>query len=177
MKKWKPVLFFMGILLLLSILFALTLCKASKREPPHPKRQSAERKGGENTPDSGRTQVEPLTLEDMLHAFAEVIYTYDTSVRQYYEGADAYMTEAAYDRMVPPPDEGGKTEITLVSKLKTMTAYLHRKDDKNVDAIMEAWYTLSGTGDFQIRQLVKIEAVKSDRWLIKDCAVLDTMEQ
>lgn len=120
-----------------------------------------------------------ISLEETIQEFAEIIYSYDTSQRNYYEGAAKFMTQEGYDRFVPLQDSTQEEEeaVQMSSRLQEINCYYKPVDNSRAEVIAEVWFTLSGTGDFRIRQLIKLEVVRDDGWKIDDCIVLDTMEE
>lgn len=167
MKKKKPVLIFAVIFVILAFLaYAVVVLNVETEK---------EAENGE------KVQVQKNeSLEDVIQNFAETIYSYDTSQRNFYEGAEQYMTQEGYDRFVPLRDETQEEEIEDViqmsSHLQELNCY-YKPVDSRAEVIVEAWFTLSGTGEFRIRQLIKLSVVQTDGWKIDDCIVLDTMEE
>ena len=70
-------------------------------------------------------EQEILSPEETIRQFADVIYTYDTSERQFYDGAEEYMTPEAYETLVPmqDPEEADEAPIQMTSKLDSITCY------------------------------------------------------
>lgn len=121
-----------------------------------------------------------LSAEETLRAFAEILYTYDTRERMFYEGADRYMTDKAYEQLVPLQDaeEENIPVRQMVSRLKEITCYFRPTAKGKIEAMAEVWYQLSGTGDYGVRQILKLVVVEDeDGWKVSECTVLDTMEQ
>ena len=103
-----------------------------------------------------RKEDEP-TVEETVRKFAEVLYTYDTSERMFYEGAEEYMTQEAYEAIVPMSD-GEDSEFPanrMVSELKELTCYFRTIGQGRAESIAVVWYRLSGSGNFGIRQIVE----------------------
>lgn len=176
MKKWKTALVFLGIFLLLCLLLGTYLCRLAKKESHI-----------ENIPKGTeireREEQQELGVEETIRAFAEVVFTYNTAERLYYEGAEAFMTEKAYDELIPSPDMDGETEIgdvpvvQMTSKLQELQCFYRSGEEGETEVIAEIWYTLSGTGEFRIRQLAKLKLIRQDGWKIDEYTVLDTLEQ
>lgn len=187
MNKIKPILIFIVVfIILLSTVWIVTnLSATQKQEEENLTETGNETASGDETAagnEAASGDGGNQSLEDTIHAFAEVIYTYDTRERPYYEGAGQYMLKDAYEIILPLPadagdEAGADTAVNVSSKLNEMTCYYREVDAKNVEILAEVWYSLSGTGDFKVRQIVKIAAVYQDEWKIKACTVLDTMEQ
>ena len=176
MKKWKTVLIFLGIFFLLCIVSGIYIRQLAGKESrigDIPK--ETERKG--------REEQQELGIEESIRAFAEVVFTYNTAERLYYEGAEAFMTEKAYERLIPLPDMDGETEIgdmpivQMTSKLKELQCFYRLGEDNEAEVIAEIWYTLSGTGEFRIRQLARLKLIRQNGWKIDEYTVLDTLEQ
>lgn len=140
-----------------------------------------ERVSGEEREQEEEKETDPeLSAEETLRSLAEILYTYDTRERMFYEGADQYMTDKAYEQLVPLQDTGEeKLPVRqMVSQLKEMTCYFRPVAEGKMEAIAEVWYQLSGTGDYGIRQILKFVLVEDgDGWKVSECTVLDTMEQ
>lgn len=140
-----------------------------------------ERVSGEEREQKEEKETDPeLSAEETLRSLAEILYTYDTRERMFYEGADQYMTDKAYEQLVPLQDTGEeKLPVRqMVSQLKEMTCYFRPAAEGKMEAIAEVWYQLSGTGDYGIRQILKFVLVEDgDGWKVSECTVLDTMEQ
>lgn len=122
-----------------------------------------------------------LSPEETIRGLVEVLYTYDTSERMFYEGAETFMTKEAYKAIVPlADDEDGSGEMQvnrMVSELQELTCYFRTAEQGQVEALAVIWYRLSGSGEFGIRQIVRMSLVQEDGWKIDECTVLDTMEQ
>lgn len=125
-----------------------------------------------------RKEVEP-SAEETVRKFAEVLYTYDTSKRMFYEGAKEYMTQEAYESIVPMSGEAEEEYPAnrMVSELMELTCYFRTVEKGHVESIAVVWYRLSGSGNFGIRQIVELSLVQENGWKIDRCTVLDTMEQ
>lgn len=171
MKKWKSFLIFIVILITLLILtgvFLGTLGRKSEVE--------ADLHVNEELTISN--EEEALSPEETVLSFAEILYTYDTRERPFYEGADVYMTDEAYEQLIPMPDQNESDEIVvqMVSQLQEITCY-YRQTDDGMDVLADVWYTLNGTGEYPIRQILKLSLVQKPGWKVSSCTVLDTMEQ
>lgn len=120
-----------------------------------------------------------LSPEDTIRKFAEVIYTYDTRERPFYEGAEQYMTAEAYETLVPLQDPGESEEppVQMTSKLENVSCYYNMSNNSPMEAIVDVEYTLSGMGDFRNHQLLKVVLVYTDGWRISECTVMATIEQ
>lgn len=118
-------------------------------------------------------------IEALLNGFATTIYQYDTRNRKFYEGADKFMTPAAYQKLVPFPEEDNDsvTMPSIVSTLQQVQFYYRERDVKETEVLMEATFNLSKEKG-QIIQYVKLWVVrKGDEYRIDDYEVVDTLEQ
>ena len=176
MKKWKLVLVFLGIFLLLCLLSGTYIYRLAKKE-------SHIENIPKGTEIEEREEQRELGMEETIREFAEVVFSYNTAERLYYEGAEAFMTEKAYEELSPSPDMDGETEfrdvpvVQMTSKLQELQCFYRSGEDGETEVIAEIWYTLSGTGEFRIRQLAKLKLIKQDGWKIDEYTVLDTLEQ
>ena len=123
------------------------------------------------------------SLEDELNRFAEVIYTYDTRERRFYDGAQPYMTEQGFRMLVPfsageEAGEEGEHPVAVVSSLNDVTCYYRLLDENNVQVIMEADFTVSRSGNGKILQYTKLFLEKTENgWKIDAYEPVDTIEQ
>jgi len=136
----------------------------------------------EKSEKSRESSVEEMTPDEVIHAFVELMYTYDTSERMFYEGTEEYMTQAGYEMIVPfvgEEDSDAEPEIRMVSKLLEVHCFYQRATEPDrEEAIVEVWSTVSGTGSYRIRNLLRIELVQQeDGWKINSCTVLDMLEE
>ncbi|HJA34734.1 MAG TPA: hypothetical protein H9794_10720 [Candidatus Mediterraneibacter merdigallinarum] len=124
-------------------------------------------------------EQEILSPEETIRQFADVIYTYDTSERQFYDGAEEYMTPEAYETLVPmqDPEEADEAPIQMTSKLDSITCYYKVSESPMLEAVADVEYSLSGMGDFRNHQLLKLVLTYTDGWKISECTVLATIEQ
>ncbi len=117
-----------------------------------------------------------------LQSFAEILYTYDTRERRFYEGTEAFMTPQAYAELVPFPVEdlmeSGEKIPAVISSLQEAKCYYSCISETGAEVIMESRFTLSGSGNGQILQYIKLNIEKqSSEWKITGINVLDTLEQ
>ena len=123
------------------------------------------------------------TVEDTLEGFLKVIFTYNSSERPFYEGAEPYMTETAYQSMVPLFDESEELEfqpVTMISELQEFNCYYNQIDDRNIGAMAEVWFKLNGTGEFRIRNIIRVKLRFSNtdqRWLISEIETISSYEE
>lgn len=141
----------------------------------NPKKQEKSEKSRENS-------VEKMTSDEVIHAFVELMYTYDTSERMFYEGTEEYMTQSGYEMIVPfvgEEDFGVEPEVRMVSELQEVHCFYQKPTEPDrEDVIVEVWSTVSGTGSYRIRNLLRMELVQQeDGWKINSCTVLDTLEE
>ena len=120
-----------------------------------------------------------LSPDETIQQFAEVIYTYYTSERPFYAGAEEYMTPEAYEVLVPmqDPEASDEAPIQMTSKLDSVTCYYKGSDSPQLEAIADVEYSLSGMGDLRNHQLLKFVLTYTDGWKISECTVLATIEQ
>jgi|GEM_PF-4477175 len=177
MGKIKPILIFIIIfsVLVISAGVVMNMSTAQKIE-------EKEESTGESETVSSELALSDIerdkSLQDTIHAFAEVLYTYDTRERKFYEGADQYMTDIGYKSIVPLADgTEGETVVNMSSKLDKIICYYRKGSTDNEEVLAEVWYSISGAGDYQIQQIIKINAIYQENWKISQCTVLSTMEQ
>lgn len=120
--------------------------------------------------------------EQFLQEFAEVLYTYDTRERRFYEGAEAFMTSQAFAELKPASAgelaESGEEIPAMVSSLQEARCYFSYFSESEAEVIMESHFTLSRSGNGQILQYVKLGIEKQENgWKITGISVLDTLEQ
>lgn len=123
---------------------------------------------------------EQESLSMLLSGFAGVIYEYDTNVRKFYEGAQVYMTEKAFQAFAPLAGEADvqPPEVRVQSRLLETKDYCLFVDDSHAEVIKESRFTLSAGENGSLLQYLKLSVVKeNDAWLITDCYVIDTLEQ
>lgn len=128
-------------------------------------------------------EQENQDLEEMLTAFAEVIYTYDTRERLFYEGAQSFMTEEGYQMLMPfsAGEEIDKEEplpAAVISSLKEVSFYYRSSDKDNAQVMMEANFTLSRSGNGTILQYTKLSLKETENgWKIDGYETVDTIER
>lgn len=140
-------------------------------------RAGTEKAQEQETVQDGHEMASP---EEAVRQFAEVVYTYDTRERQFYEGVEDYMTAEAYAALVPlqDPDEAGEdAPIQMISELEGITCYYNMSENAGLEGIAEIEYSLSGMGDYSNMQLLKFALVYADGWKISECTVLATIER
>lgn len=119
-------------------------------------------------------------LCERLGGFAEVLYEYDTSERMFYEGAELYMTDKAF-QMLRPPDAAGRGEgqgARVQSSLISTDIYAYYDSEVNAEAIMESLFTLSKAANGSVTQYLKLSLEKAEgQWVITECYVIDTLEE
>lgn len=120
--------------------------------------------------------------EQFLQSFAEVLYTYDTRERRFYEGAEVFMTPQAYAELIPFTSgelaESGERPPAVVSSLQEAKCYYSCPFGTEAEVIMESRFTLSRSGNGQVMQYIRLCIEKqNDVWKITDIRVLDTLEQ
>lgn len=129
-----------------------------------------------------REQERSQMPEQFLQAFAEVLYSYDTRERRFYEGAEAFMTPQAYAELKPASAgelmESGTESPAVVSSLQEARCYYSCFSESEAEVIMENRFTLNRNGNGQILQYVKLGIEKQESgWKITGINILDTLEQ
>lgn len=130
----------------------------------------------------GSEEQENETLEEMLKAFAEVIYTYDTRERLFYEGAQSFMTDQGYQMLVPL-STGEKIQeedrpAAVISSLRKVSFYYGLSDKSHMQVMMEADFSLSRSGNGKILQYTKLFLKETGTgWKIDGFETVDTIEQ
>lgn len=127
-------------------------------------------------------RTEEQSPEQFLQEFAEVLYTYDTRERRFYEGAEAFMTSQAFAELKPASAgelaESGEEIPAVISSLQEARCYFSYFSESEAEVIMESSFTLSRSGNGQILQYVKLGIEKQENgWKITGISVLDTLEQ
>lgn len=169
MRKKLMILIFMVIFVILTFAACVFMLFADRIED----NTKTEKKKQEAIQDT-------MSLDETIYAFADTIYSYDTKQRNYYEGAEKFMTPEGFDRFVPLHDEAQEdgAAVQMSSILQEFDCYYKPVDDRHMEAIAEIWFTLSGTGEFRIRQLIKLSIIRDDdSWKIDECTILDTLEE
>lgn len=168
MKKVKLILIFLVVFFVLGSVAVIFLHTGINNEEKN------------ETSESVRAQEETeLSAEETIAAFVDQIYTYDTNERKFYEGADRYMTREAYERIAPMiNEEETVTDVhAMSSELLELTTYYRLDQEDELQVMIDVWYKTSGTGEFRIRQIAKIQLIKEEKWLIDDFTVIDTLEE
>lgn len=122
---------------------------------------------------------EQAELYERLHAFAQVLYEYDTDERMFYEGAEDFMTQEAYQMLRPEvmAEDGGQQRIRMQSRLIGVNVYACYKEGTGADVIMESQFSLSHGTNGYLTQYLKLSMDKQDGlWMITVCSVIDTIE-
>ena len=119
-------------------------------------------------------------LRERLGGFAEVLYQYDTDERKFYEGAEAYMTDKAF-QMLRPPDAAGEEDgqaVRIRSSLISTCIYACYGGEADAEVIMESRFTLSQAANGSVTQYLKLSLEKKEgQWVITQCHVIDTLEE
>lgn len=164
------------VLLFLAGTFLLVTSKKDTEE------ENAQRSDAAELEEVPKEQEDGQAPEQFLLAFAEVLYSYDTRERRFYEGADAFMTPQAYAELKPASAEefpdGGEEAPAVVSSLQETKCYYSYFSESEAEVIMESRFTINRSGNGQILQYVKLGIEKQeDEWKITGINVLDTLEQ
>lgn len=182
MKKWKII-----APLMLVVLFAgagLWLMGAGIRTTNEPAVAEAavepdQGTGGTEAPED----LEPGNLEEVLTQFANMIYTYDTRERSFYDGAQSFMTEQGYQMLVPMSAGEEAVEedshlVAVVSALKEVTFYYQYLSENEALIMMEANFSLSRGGNGSIWQYTKLSVLATQTgWKIDGYEPIDTIER
>lgn len=178
----------MHIMLLVLGIFFLTigLCLALFTEKPENANTITVKEMEENTDKIVHEQeVVNKELEEMLQAFAEIMYSYDTRERNFYEGTEEYLTAQAYQQLVPFREEDLEDskdavaeKIEVVSNLENSLYYSRILSEMQVEVIMESVFTLSASKNGNVVQYLKLSVESREgQWKITDICVLYTEEQ
>ena len=167
------------ILVVLLFLTGTFLLVTSRDGTGEDKSQTEDMAGPEEVPLEQSAGQDP---EQFLQSFAEVLYTYDTRERRFYEGTEAFMTPQAYAELVPfsvgESMESGEKIPAVISSLREAKCYYCCFSETEAEVIMESCFTLNGSGNGQIMQYIKLNIEKqSNEWKITGINVLDTLEQ
>ncbi|MDD3361832.1 MAG: hypothetical protein PHW34_09195 [Hespellia sp.] len=172
-KKKKLIVIFLSIVLILAVILMAFVWKFIGNFDSNVT-------GSENNRSQIESETVKLSAEETVKAYAQVIYTYSTTERYFYEGAEEYMTKAAYRSLVPMTDaEANGEEIEaqeMHSQLQDIVSY-YRPDGDDIHVLSEVHFTLSGSGEYKIRHILKMKLIQQDGWKISECSVLDTMEE
>lgn len=147
-------------------------------------RQSVEKTTTEEKPEGGShaLNTDKSKIEEILKGFAETIFSYDTTKRLYFEGADIYMTKAGYEKFKPLVTDDGEENtpkpFSVISKLQGAQFYYGSFKKNRVEVVMEADISFSATESSSIREYLKLTVEKhNDEWLISDCNVFATIQE
>lgn len=177
---------FYAILIILGLIFLLTglfLVLDAKKSDTRKKETSAEKEDGEVVDQDQESLIiwKEKELDEMLQAFAKVIYTYDTRERKFYEGAENYTTAQAYQRLLPFEEEETEADmntVAVLSALEESSCYYQLHSKTQADVIMESIFSLSASKNGNIVQYLKLSVERQeDQWKITDIIILDTIEQ
>lgn len=146
------------------------------------KEDDAQRGDAPEQEEVSEEQEDGQTPEQFLQAFAEVLYSYDTRERRFYEGAEAFMTPQAYAELKPVSAEelaeSGEEPPAVVSFLQEARCYYSYFSELEAEVIMESRFTINRSGNGQILQYIKLGIEKQESgWKITGINVLDTLEQ
>lgn len=118
-------------------------------------------------------------LYERLYAFALILYQYDTAERRFYEGAEEYMTQAAYGKFCPLGEqEDTQGAVRMRSTLVEANVYVFYESKTEADVILESRFFLTQGMDSMLTQYLKLTLEKRDgQWLITECTIIDTLEE
>ena len=87
------------------------------------------------------------------------------------------MTKAAYEQLVPMPSEEVMDDgyFHMQSSLENYLIYKREISETEVELVAEIHFSVSGSGDYTQRQIVKLcMQLENKQWIITGCSVLDT---
>lgn len=178
MKLWKIAGAVSGAVFLVAAA-GLAVCWAGSEE----RGDSAIRQdGGSVVMTGGKPPPADIQEElcEKLGGFAEVLYQYDTDERKFYEGAEAYMTDEAF-QILRPPDVAGSEEgqgVRVRSSLISTDMYAYYDSEVKAEVILESRFTLSQTANGSVTQYLKLSLEKMEgQWVVTECYVIDTLEE
>lgn len=178
MKLWKIAGAVSGMVFLVAVA-GLAVCWTGDEvqgDSPTGKDETLEVVTGGKPPPAGIQEE----LCERLGGFAEVLYQYDTDERKFYEGAEAYMTDKAF-QILRPPDIARREEdrrVRVRSSLIRTDIYAYYDSEVSAEVIMESQFTLSQTANGSVTQYLKLSLEKIEgQWTITECYVIDTLEE
>lgn len=119
-------------------------------------------------------------LYERMHSFAQILYQYDTAERKFYEGAEEYMTQAAYRAFCPgsAQEEDAPGAVRVRSTLLEANIYAFYGSETEADVILESRFSLTQGTNGSLTQYLKLSLEKQDgQWLITECSIIDTLEE
>lgn len=118
-------------------------------------------------------------LYERLYAFAQILYQYDTADRRFYEGAEEYMTQAAYGKFCPlSAQEETQGAVRMKSTLVEVNVYAFYESKTEAGVILESRFSLTQGMNGILIQYLKLKLEKQEgQWLITDCTIIDTLEE
>lgn len=138
-----------------------------------------------NVPDKEEMPLEQANGQDpehFLQEFAQVLFTYDTRERRFFEGAEMFMTPQAFAQLKPASAEesleSGEAFPAVISTLQEAKCYYSYFSESEAEVIMESHFTLNRSGNGQILQYIRLGIERqASGWKITGINVLDTLEQ
>ncbi len=119
-------------------------------------------------------------LYERLHSFAQILYQYDTAERMFYEGAEEYMTQAAYRKFYPASaqEKDAPGVVRIRSTLIEANIYAFYGSGTEADVILESRFCLTQGANGSLIQYLKLSLEKQEgQWLITECSIVDTLEE
>lgn len=119
-------------------------------------------------------------LYERMHNFAQILYQYDTAERKFFEGAEEYMTQAAYRAFYPgsAQEEDAPGAVRVQSSLLEANIYAFYESETEADVILESRFSLTQGTNGSLTQYLKLSLEKQDgQWLITECSIIDTLEE
>lgn len=99
MKYWRNVCVISVAIVILAAGFLLFYQERGGTKAEREEKREENAEGPQTAPDF------PIGIQgelyERLYAFAQILYQYDTVERRFYEGAEEYMTQAAYGKFCP----------------------------------------------------------------------------
>ena len=165
-KKWIILVIYLLLVVGAMVGLFITL-------PDEPKKVVIEGSKVEEVERNSKTESPEIVAGE----FFSVIYEYDTSMRLFYEGAEAYMTRDAYEQLLPMPSEDNTEDVFfhMQSRLEDFSIYKREISETEVELMAEVHFSVSGSGEYTQRQIVKLRMqLENEQWIITACTVMDT---
>ncbi len=119
-------------------------------------------------------------LYERLYDFAQTLYQYDTAERKFYEGAEEYMTQAAYREFYPASaqEKDAPGAVRVRSTLMEANIYAFYESETEADVILESRFSLTQGTNGSLTQYLRLSLEKQEgQWLITECSIIDTLEE
>lgn len=119
-------------------------------------------------------------LYERLRNFAQILYQYDTAERKFYEGAEEYMTQAAYREFYPAgaQEKDAPGAVRVRSTLMEANIYAFYGSETEADVILESRFSLTQGTNGSLTQYLKLSMEKQEgQWMITECSIIGTLEE